>query len=140
MKVIEINNPTDDVKYYIVNDSQIELKNYCQMPNGFGGEIGCDDAGCDGDEHVQAAAIEYWDGHNWKSFVVEITGNAEMEEFANGSVLGDEEETAKNILAQFKTADFGEYKNGVSVAETDDFIFYMTQYARDFSVAMVEPK
>ena len=151
MKVIKLN--TDGIygedEYLIVDDNDIKEGNYCETHDRYGNLVGCYDAGCyspnnsdsdykEGDEeaHVQAQFIDYWDGHNWRTFYLDIDGT----DYRDGELLDDDDETAKQILAEFKEAEFSQYKQGVSHAETEHYIFSKSQFVNSFWIASVATK
>ena len=149
MRVIHILEHDDPEDFLIVEDSQIEIGNYCERYDEYGNQIGCYNAGCyspdndasdykDGEEeyHTQCAYIDYWDGHNWQSFILEIE-NVEQD-MCNGELLDKNDTIAIQILKEYNNAKWPiEYKSGEKKVYTQNYEFRKSLYAGHFEVAEV---
>ena len=152
MRVIKLLDGIYPQSYLIVADKDIEHGPYCERPNGYGGTIGCYDAGCyspdndvsgykDGDEevHVQCTYIDCWDGHNWKTFLLEI--DDVNPEDLDGTLLDKDDPTSAQILKEFESVNwYGPYKNGYRTKESENYIFTQSIWEGSFELATVEER
>lgn len=83
--------------------------------------------------HCEATVFEYHDGSNWHSLAVSVEGvDPALEEV--------EEELNEKIIAEYNDADRTEFKMGKMVFESENFVFTVTQFASDWTIAEVEVK
>ena len=152
MRIIKLLDGLYPQAYLIVADKDIEHGLYCERPNGYGGIIGCYDAGCyskdndasgykDGEEehHTECTYIDYWDGHNWNSFFLEIEDIEQ--DVCDGELLEENNPVAIQILKEFESVNwYGPYKNGLRTKESENYVFTQSVWSGSFELASVEEK
>jgi len=135
--------------YYIVNAVEIVNKNFCDCYDWYGNTVGCEEAGCwtqeeaeregerwNGEEeehHVEVVCIEYWDGHNFKSIILDGDIPAPLE----WELLEPDDPEATGILHEYESCKFGEYDAGISRGQTENFEFIKSKFP-GFEIAIVE--
>lgn len=148
-KVIENNKNYDEFspQYYIVNESKIsENIQLCTTYNNYGQQIGCHDAGCyssdnsscdwkEGEEenHYECTSINYWNGSNWKSFILEYEFD---QHDADGIILDNNNPIVKKILDAFEEYDMY-IKNGTHKTEEIDGVEFSNNRYSGFEIATV---
>ena len=151
-RVIRLNDNARDryeTEFGIISPDLIIEKQYCQCFDRYGQIIGCTNAGCwspnnkecdfqkgDEEEHDKAKVLEYWDGHNWISILLEHPFFTE-----NAVLLEEDSELAKEILRQFKAAEKPDFDRGSREFErefeTENFEFSQSRFANDPFIASV---
>jgi len=66
------------------------------------------------ESYTEAYAYNYFDGHNWKSIILDC----DIDEYAEY-----EYEEGEDILKEFEGIEFLEHENGICKIETDNYIF-----------------
>lgn len=83
--------------------------------------------------HCDATVFEYHDGSNWHSLAIDVEGvDPALEEV--------EDELNEKIISEYEDAERTEFVMGKMVFESDSFIFTVTQFASDWTIAEVEEK
>jgi hypothetical protein len=141
-------SPFDRDSYMILDSSKIEEKNLCECKDEYGQDWGCTDAECytsensyvelkEGEEehHTRCRAFEFFDGSNWRSWVVEIlNGNPHVD------IKAVDDITENKILREYSSLSFPEFENGESSAESEHYIFTKSLSSSDPSLALVSEK
>lgn len=83
---------------------------------------------------VKVKACNYWDGHNYKSIIID--GEFGEEENSLYKVLDDEE--TQKYIDLYKRAEFGSWSFGKRTANIDGYTVIQTQYTSDISIATIE--
>jgi len=150
LRVIKIEETdTCEKQYLVVMDNQISTGRFCECYDRYGNKIGCYDAACWNEEnaeifgekwdgetyHTQATYIEYWDGSNFRTFLLDVEGS----EQADGELLTENDAVAKQILDQYEETCWSDWRAGFRSAETENFEFVQSQYAGAFEIATVKP-
>jgi len=148
MRVIKVNDGFEGEDYYIVENDQIEQCNLCECTDRYGNKIGCENAGCfplnehgeetEETEHISAVAVNYHDGHNWRSFIVET--ELDDPNICDGELLEDNNPVAQEILADYENAKWGEWSQGSLYGETEKYAFIMSKWQGEFAIATVGVK
>ena len=83
--------------------------------------------------HCDAEVFEYHDGSNWHSLAISVEGtDPDLEEI--------EEELNAEIVNEYTSGHRTEFVQGKMVFETEHFIFTVTQFASDWTIANVDKK
>ncbi len=152
MRVIKLLDGVYPQSYLIVADEDIKHGPYCERPNGYGGTIGCYDAGCyspdndasgykEGDEesHVQCTYIDYWNGHNWQSFYLELDDIDQS--FLNGKLLEENDPIAIQIIEEYESVKwYSGYENGYRTKKSENFVFTQSIWEGSFEIAIAEER
>lgn len=136
-------------RYLIVCAEKIKKGRYCDCYDPYGNKLDCSELGCycpenpdcdfqegDDEEHIGATFIEYWDGHNWQSYILETDYDNDVA--LDGFLLPEDDETAKKILDEFEKAEFGDWQYGFCTAETENYVFTKSQFQGNFALATIE--
>ena len=83
--------------------------------------------------HCDAEVFEYHDGSNWNSLAISVEGtDPALEEI--------EEELNAEIVNEYISGHRTEFVQGKMAFETEHFIFTVTQFASDWTIANVDKK
>lgn len=84
-------------------------------------------------KHPEVTVFEYHDGSNWHSLAMSVEGtDPALEEI--------EEELNAEIVNEYISGHRTEFVQGKMVFETEHFIFTLTQFASDWTIANVDKK
>lgn len=83
--------------------------------------------------HCDAEVFEYHDGSNWNSLAISVDG-------VEPALVEVEEELNDKIISEYQDADRTEFNMGKMVFESESFIFTVTQFASDWTIATVDEK
>lgn len=83
--------------------------------------------------HCDAEVFEYHDGSNWNSLAILVEG-------VEPALVEVEEELNDKIISEYEEADRTEFNMGKMVFESESFIFTVTQFASDWTIATVDLK
>ena len=83
--------------------------------------------------HCDAEVFEYHDGSNWHSLAINVEG-------VEPALVEVEEELNNKIISEYQDADRTEFNMGKMVFESESFIFTVTQFASDWTIATVDSK
>lgn len=116
--IINVNHEISDniADFWIFPEIAVNTYNYCDLRDDCGSPVGCENAGCEGDNHIQCKAITYWDGHNWKHILLEHP-------FQETHSRITDEKLIEKILNEYEQAEFPPFYVGFSCAETENYEF-----------------
>ena len=108
--------------FVIVDSDQIEVKDWSEIYNSDGIQS------YDEVQDIEAEMIEYRDGHNWQTDVID-DGNYPYPALEKVS-----RELSEIILAELEQAEFPAFERGFSRCTVEDYKFTKSQYAHHYGI------
>ena len=118
---------TDGISYYAVKSEKIDIYDLSECYDKHGNKIGSYDAGVTKAFTATCKAINYFDGSNWRSIILEI----EIEKNDCEYMLVEDEEIIKKIDELIDGMEYISKHFGVEIYECGDYTVYLSSYASD---------